>query len=366
MESDSRKNNKHFYKGKKILVTGHTGFKGSWLISILNLFEADCLGYSLQPEKGCLYEQINGDNLIKSVEGDLGDYELLIKKMNEFRPEIVIHLAAFGFMNECYQDPQRAYKSNVMGTVNLLEAIRECGTVKSVVIVSTDKVYANKSDGAIYKEEDLLRGESPYSCSKTCMEFIVNDYRETYFKNLKDRKIGIGIVRASNVLAGGDHIKSRLIPTILRSIDEGIAVELRNPTQTRPWQSVLDALDGYLTVGRFLYENPEEYSEAWNIGPTRDGIKSVSWVFNKMQSYFKGLEQSTAEHFDVNESGTLGLDITKSISRLDWSPKLDVDRVMELVVDFYKAQKEGKNVLSICRSQIKEYYDYDSYKGEAK
>lgn len=352
---DSRSNNYSFYKGKRVFVTGHTGFKGSWLTVVLNYMGARTEGYSLQPEKGCLYEQIRGDKLIHSIIGNLEDYSLLEETILNFKPEIIIHLGAYGFINECYNDPCRTYKSNVIGTVNLLEAIRKCESVKSVIIVSTDKVYVNKGDGAVYTEEDRIGGMSPYSCSKSCMELVVRDYMDTYFR-LSNRKIGVGIVRASNVLAGGDHIQSRLIPSILRSIDQGTAVKLRNPNQTRPWQSVLDALDGYLTVARFLYKEPEKYSGAWNIGPTKDGIKSVGWVFNIIQTYFWGLKEGEGGKFDVHESETLGLDITKALTELDWTPKLSLNKVIEYVVEFYKGQKQGVDVLLLCQSQIEQYY----------
>ena len=355
MGTDSHIENIDFYRGKKVLITGHTGFKGSWMTCILDYLGADVTGFALAPELGCLYSQIDGDTVINSIIGRLEDYELLLKTIHDAKPEVIIHLAAFGFMNECYNDPRRAYSANVMGTVNLLEAVRHCDSVRSVVIVSTDKVYANKGDGAVYSEDDILGGSSPYSCSKSCMELLVRDYYETYFK-VMDRDIGIGVVRASNVLAGGDHIQTRLIPSILCSLDRGEPVEIRHPEQTRPWQSVLDALDGYLTVARFLYNNPNEYSGAWNIGPTCEGIKSVGWVFDKMVTYFKGLEKRDAMKFDVHESETLGLDITKSITRLDWKPRLSTERVIELVVDFYKGQKNGVDALSLCRKQISEYY----------
>lgn len=360
---DSRENNCNFYKGKKVLVTGHTGFKGSWLCCVLNYLGAKVMGYSLPPETDSLYEQIEGDKIVTSFYGYLEDLDFLRKTIREFCPEIIIHLAAFGFMNECFKDPHRAYSSNVMGTVNLLEVIRECDFVKSVVVVSTDKVYANKDDGSIYSEEDLLGGFSPYSCSKTCMELVVKDYYDNYFKS-KEPHIGIAVVRASNVLAGGDHIQSRLIPTILNSIDAGVEVEIRNPNQTRPWQSVLDALDAYLSLGRLLYDNPDEYSEAWNIGPTIEGIKSVGWIFNKMESYFNGLEMKSLNSFEVHESETLGLDISKSLSRLDWYPKLSLDSVLELIVDFYKECKTGEKLKKICDKQINQYYGGNEYEME--
>lgn len=355
MKKNSRYNNCLFYKKRKVLITGHTGFKGSWLTCIMNYFCSESYGYALLPESNGLFELIHGEQIINSIEGKLEDYEHLKSVINEIQPEIVIHLAAFGFINECFNDPRRTYSSNVIGTVNLLEAVRECESIKSVVIVSTDKVYANKGDGAVYSETDILGGSSPYSCSKSCMELIVKDYYDTYFEK-SDRKIGIGVVRASNVLAGGDHIQSRLIPSILRSIDGGDPVELRNPNQTRPWQSVLDALDGYLTVARFLYQEPELYAGAWNIGPKKEGIKSVGWVFNKIESYFNGIEMKSATKFEVQESETLGLCIDKALAQLDWEPSLSVERVIELVVDFYKEQKKGTDVLKICQKQICDYY----------
>lgn len=355
MSNNSRQNNIKFYENKRILVTGHTGFKGAWMSCMLNYLRADVTGFALAPEKGCLYEQINGNAIINSIIGNIEDYENLANVINDCRPEIIIHLAAFGFMNECYDNPRRAYSTNVLGTVNLLEAIRYCDSVKSVVIVSTDKVYLNKGDGAIYSENARLGGDSPYSCSKSCMELIVKDYCKTYFRKMENT-IGIAIVRASNVLAGGDHIQTRLIPSILKALDMGIPVEIRHPEQTRPWQSVLDALDGYLTVARYIYNNPLKYSGAWNIGPTRDGIKTVGWVYSKMESYFTGLERLNVDDLEVHESETLGLDITKAITHLDWKPQISIERVIELVVDFYKGQKAGADILQLCQNQIKEYY----------
>lgn len=355
MNKDSRIENKKFYKNRRVFITGHTGFKGAWLTGMLYYLDANITGYALNPVENCLYEQMNGNSIINSVVGRLEDYEHLKKTVKKISPEIIIHLAAYGFINECYNDPCRTYMSNVMGTVNLLNAIRECDSVRSVVIVSTDKVYLNKGDGAIYTEEDMLGGNTPYSCSKTCMELVVKDYYDTYFRGT-DREIGIGVVRASNVLAGGDHVQTRLIPSILHSIDNGVPIELRNPNQTRPWQSVLDALDGYLTVARFLYNYPNDYSGAWNIGPTKEGIKSVGWIMDKIDKYFSGLERTKADGFMVEESATLGLDITKAITRLDWKPILTIDKIVELVVDFYKGQKQGDNIFSLCQKQIKEYY----------
>lgn len=346
--------NIQFYKGKRVLVTGHTGFKGAWLTAILHYLEADSVGYALSAEPGSLYCKMHGDGLIRNVTGDLGNTACIKKTVTEFQPEIVFHLAAFGFVKECFADPLRAYRDNVLGTANLLEALRTCDSVRSIVLVSTDKVYENHGDGAVYEESDLLGGVGPYAASKTGMEILARDYRETYFQTKKN--VGIATVRASNVLGGGDHIQSRLVPTILRSVAEGTPVELRHPEQTRPWQSVLDALNGYLTVGRYLYQEPDIYAEAWNIGPTIDGIRSVGWVFNRIRAAFQGLESCRSVEDGVQESQTLGLDIHKALTRLDWQPIVPLERTLRQLVEFFQGQQDGQWERDLCREQIEEFY----------
>lgn len=355
MDRESRNRNIEFYRGRRVLVTGHTGFKGTWLIAILNYLGANVLGYALEPRDGCLYQKIKGDDLVQSVIGDLNDEKRLDKAVKEFEPEIVLHLAAFGFVNECYQNPVKAYQTNLMGSLRLLETLRSCEKIKSIVLVSTDKVYENEGDGVNYQESDRIGGIGPYAGSKTCMEVLANDYKKTYFQDGM-RSIGIATVRASNVLGGGDHIETRLIPTILKSVAEGRTVELRNPKQTRPWQSVLDALNGYLSIARLLYNSPKEYSEAWNIGPTVEGIKSVDWVFDKISNSFKGLQTVPGGNFNIEESKTLGLNIEKALSFLDWKPYVSVERTIEMVVEFYKCQQAGEWERDICMKQIKEFY----------
>ena len=346
--------NKEFYRNKRVLLTGHTGFKGTWFTAILNYLGVEALGYSLAPAEGCLFTKINGSELIQSISGDILDYEHLERVIEKFKPEIVFHLAAFGFINECYNDPLRAYNTNVIGTVNLLEALRKVESPKSVVLISTDKVYENKGDGAIYGESEQLGGVNPYSGSKTCMEFAINDYTKSYFKDIGAS--GISIARASNVLAGGDHIKSRLIPSILNAIDGEIAVELRNPMQTRPWQSVLDAIDGYLTLGRLNYQNPQSYNGAWNIGPSVDGMRSVQWVYETIKRTFHGLSEQKGKIFEAEEARTLGLDIRKMLEKTDWEPKLSCEKVIAQVVEFYLCQKNGMDERTICMQQISNYY----------
>ncbi len=353
MEKNAHLLNRAFYRGKRVFVTGHTGYKGSWLTAILYELGAEATGYALAPPEGGLFRQMGGETMIRSVIGDVSDRESLEAALLAAQPEIVFHLAAL--VTECFAEPRRAYESNVMGTVDLFEAIRKCPSVKSVVIVTTDKVYANKGDGAVYAETDPLGGVDPYDASKTCMEYITDSYKRAYLQR-DGRMVGVSTARASNVLGGGDHVKTRLIPTILNAIAEGRPVELRHPNQTRPWQSMLDALNGYLAIGRLMYEEPERYSSQWNIGPTRDGIRSVLWVVEQMQKHYASTWYVADAAQLRPESEMLGLDISKSLALLDWEPRLSCDEMFYNVVDFFKKQQEGVDPRAICAGQIRKFY----------
>ena len=356
MEMTANLKNRDFYKGKKVFVTGHTGYKGAWLVAILHQLGAEVTGYALAAPTESMFAKMNGGELVSSIEGDVRNAELLQRAVLEAQPEIVLHLAAQAIVKDCFDDPRYAYESNVMGTVNLFEAIRRCPSVKSVVIITTDKVYENKGDGAVYAEGDLLGGIDPYSSSKTCMEFVTDSYKRSYLQT-EERMTGVSTVRASNVLGGGDYVQSRLIPSILNSIAAGKPVELRHPHQTRPWQSMMDALNGYLSIGRLMFEDPQTYSSQWNIGPTRDGIKDVLWVVNKMQEHYEHAEYVVGDSFAVTESQTLGLDITKALEKLDWKPLLSCDKMLYNIVEFYKLQHSGVPEREICRKQIQEFFE---------
>jgi CDP-glucose 4,6-dehydratase len=349
--------NRIFYPGKRVFLTGHTGFKGAWLTAVLHELGAASIGYALEAEPGSLYQKIGGDSLIRSVIADVRDYQKLKKTLGEYKPEIIIHFAALLPVQSCYDDPKLAYETHVMGTVNLLQAIRACKTVKSVLVVTTDKVYENKGDGAIYAETDRLGGIDPYSSSKACMELIRETYRKSYLQ-VDGRMAGISTARASNVIAGGDHIQSRLIPSILNAFASGKEVELRNPHQTRPWQSVLDALNGYLAIARLQYENPEPYSGAWNIGPAPEGIRTVLDVVNIMQNYYDRAAgfKPGATASRVNESQTLGLNIAKSLKQLDWFPEIPLEKMLYDLVDYFKRQQAQEPERDICMRQIQEFF----------
>jgi CDP-glucose 4,6-dehydratase len=360
-EKKASQKNKEFYKSKKVFLTGHTGFKGAWMTAVLHELGADLMGYALAPEPGSLFEKIGGDTMCKSVIADVRDSGRLNRELNGFKPEIVIHFAALLPVQNCYDDPRLAYDTHVMGTVNLFEAIRSCNSVKTVLIVTTDKVYENKGDGAVYKETDPLGGADPYSSSKACMELIAETYRKSYLQ-VDGNKIGVSTARASNVIGGGDHIQSRLVPSILNSFVKGKVVELRNPHQTRPWQSVLDTLNGYLSIARLVYEDPEQYSGPWNIGPTKEGIQSVLDVVERMQTFYKGSAGYTQNNpFKVIESRSLGLDITKSLTRLDWVPEMSLDKMLHDLVDYFKRQQAGEPERDICLGQVRDFFCLSSY-----
>ena len=355
-QKNAHQENRVFYQGKRVFVTGHTGFKGSWLTAILHELGAEMTGYALPPAEGSLFEKIGGSAMVHNVIGDVRDREAVEAALTAAQPEIVLHLAAQAIVNDCFQNPHYTYETNVMGTVNLFEAIRKCPSVKSVAVITTDKVYENKGDGAVYAETDPLGGVDPYSSSKTCMEYITDTYKRSYLQT-ETRTVGISTVRASNVLGGGDHVQSRLIPSILNSIAAGKPVELRHPHQTRPWQSMLDALNGYLTIGRLMYKEPLTYSSQWNIGPTLDGIKDVLWVVNQMQKHYTNAEYVVGDTFAVAESKTLGLDISKSLAQLDWEPILSCDKMLYNIVEFFKLQRDGVNEREICAKQIREFFE---------
>lgn len=348
--------NREFYKGKRVFVTGHTGFKGGWLTAILNELGAVSCGLALPPAPDSMFANIDGSQLIEHIECDIRDCEAVEKAIADFQPQIVIHFAALAIVKDCYDNPNMAYSTNVIGTVNLLEAVRRCDAIKSLLVVTTDKVYENKGDGAVYAETDPLGGFDPYSASKTCMEFIADSYKTSYLQT-DERTVGVATVRASNVLAGGDHVQSRLIPSILSGFASGKPAELRNPNQTRPWQSVFDAVNGYLTIARKLYEEPILFSGAWNIGPSIEGIRTVDEVFSNIQNYFESeLPYAEVEKYTVKESLTLGLDIGKALENLDWYPEQSFEKMLYDVVDYFKRQRVGEAERDICRRQIRDYF----------
>ena len=275
--------NKNFWNNKKVFLIGHTGFKGSWLAMWLKSMGVNLKGYSLSPEnKINLFQKASVENNMISEIGDIRDYNRLYNSIIDFKPEILIHMAAQPIVRKSYEDPIDTYSTNVMGTINILESARACPSLKSIVIVTSDKCYENKETQNPYKENEPMGGHDPYSSSKGCCELLINSYRRSFFND--NNSSGLASVRAGNVVGGGDWSKDRLIPDILKSFKKNESVIIRNPSAIRPWQHVLDCLSGYLILTEKLYFNNEKFSGAWNFGPNINDCKPVEWIVEKMIS----------------------------------------------------------------------------------
>lgn len=350
-----------FYKGKRVLVTGHTGFKGAWLSLWLSMLGADVTGLALEPEAGCLFEQLEKIDGVTNIYEDIRNLDVVEKAVQTIKPDIILHLAAFSFLKKAHNDPVTAFTTNVQGGVNLLEAVRQSGGVKSVVFVTTDKVYQNRGLERGYTEEDMLGGGlEVYSGSKACLEIAVESYRNAYFQPEKyeEHKTAIATARASNVLGGGDHIKSRIVPGILHSLSVNERIVIRNPQAVRPWQNILDALCGYLTLAQNLYIDGPKFSGAWNFGPYENGIQTVGKLVQGFEKSWGGSSACCiSDEAPVREAGILKLDITKSVGNLGWKPLRSLDMTIDETVYFYKKSMLGINSRELCRGQIEKYMD---------
>ena len=345
-----------FWKDKKVLITGHTGFVGTWMCIVLQRYGANIFGLSLEADKDSLFEKVKIDLNIKNYYVDLREYESVKKVLEETKPEIVIHLAAFGFVKECVIEPFRTYTTNVLGTVNFLEAVNNCEHVKNVLIVSSDKVYRN--DGTLteymFNETDALGGLDTYSASKTCEDLVAQSYFDTYLKN---KSINLNIVRPGNILGGGDHIQSRLVPSLLNGFDTGKPIEIRNKSAIRPWQHILDAIDAYLTIIVNSFEESGKIG-IYNVGPEIDGQMSVGQIFEYLQNKFSDKEAIFEEETEcsVKEAGYLGISIEKLSDTFLWKPHKNIRDILDDVYDFYIKSKEMP-LYDICIEQIEKYIE---------
>jgi len=344
-----------FYKDKKVLVTGHTGFVGAWLCLLLDYFGADITGFSLEEEKASLYGKIKKNLRLENYYGDLRKINDVRKCMKVSQPDIIFHLAAFGFIKECKNDPYTAFSSNVMGTVNLFEAIREIQSIKDIVVASSDKVYRNDDAATrLFKEGDPLGGIDPYSCSKTCEDLIVQSYYDTYLKNCGK---SVTILRPSNIVGGGDHNVSRLIPSIICSIENNQEIEIRNPEAIRPWQYILDAVDAYAVTAMEAWDTSSV--QIYNIGPTPENIRSVGEIVEilmKSSGKTKRVHLAFSDSQPSLEKKYLGLDIIKIKERIGWEPSKKLEQTIGDTYDFYK-QWECGNSYQLCRKYIEKYYE---------
>jgi CDP-glucose 4,6-dehydratase len=344
-----------FWLNKKVFVTGHTGFKGVWLCLWLNKLGAKVKGYSLPPEKNSpFYDDSNLGDLIESEYGDIRDYVKLENSIKVFEPQIIFHLAAQALVIDSYLDPVNTFSTNILGTVNLLQISKELNSLKSIVVVTTDKCYENDESKISFNELDKLGGSDPYSSSKSCCELVVNSYRDSY---LKKNNILIATARAGNVIGGGDYSSNRLIPDLLKALVLEKEVVIRNPKSVRPWQHVLNPLEGYLILAENLFNGKSQFQGSWNFGPNIEDCKDVKWIvdnFNsKLKTPIKVVLKENNENF--KEAGFLFLDCTKAINNLNWNPIWDLEDAIKSIIRWQETLAENKNIQNFCINEIEKY-----------
>lgn len=351
--------NNSFWKGKCVLITGHTGFKGSWLSLWLQSMGAKVIGYALQPNTNPnLFEVARVGLGMVSIIGDIRDLAHLKAVLTEYQPEIVIHLAAQPLVLYSYLEPVETYSTNVMGTVNLLESIRNTRNVKVVVNVTSDKCYENREWDWGYRENEAMGGHDPYSNSKGCAELVTAAYRNSYFNTdkYKDHGVAIASARAGNVIGGGDWAENRLIPDMMRAIKIGQPVSIRNPNSIRPWQHVLEPLSGYLLLAQKLYEEGSSFAEGWNFGPNDNDAKPVGWLLDQLATTWgDGVIWKFDDSDHLHEAHYLKLDCSKAKSRLNWEPKWSLDKAINLICVWHKAYLAGSDMQVMCLDQINQY-----------
>lgn len=343
-----------FWQNKRVYLTGHTGFKGSWLSLWLQNMGAIVKGYALTPvTTPNLFTEAKVADKIESEIGDIRHFEQLQSSIAYFNPDILIHMAAQPLVRLSYKEPLATYETNVMGTVKVLEAARYCQNLRSVVSVTTDKCYENKEWLWGYREDEAMGGYDPYSSSKGCAELVTSAYRRSF---MQEKGIGVATARSGNVIGGGDWSEERLIPDILKAFEEEQAVIIRNPKSTRPWQHVLEPLSGYLALAQKLYESPQEYAEAWNFGPQDEDAKPVDWILDKMVAKWpKHALWQLDDNAHPHEAGFLKLDISKAKSRLHWQPTWNLEQTLERIIQWHQAWLNKEDMQVFCLNEIQEY-----------
>jgi CDP-glucose 4,6-dehydratase len=349
-----------FWRDKRVFVTGHTGFKGSWLALWLARLGARVTGYALAPPTTpSLFEKAAVDELVSSKLGDVRDYDRLADELTRCEPDVVIHLAAQSLVLRSYAEPLETYTTNVIGTANLLQAARRLSRRCAVVNVTTDKVYENRQWVWGYRENDTLGGRDPYSSSKACAELVARAFRESFFTGERDgRQVGIASARAGNVIGGGDWTPQQLLPDTVSALGQGRPVRLRHPEATRPWQHVLDCLSGYLTLAEALHGNSDRYGEEWNFGPSEEHMQSVSRVVDAFAAHW-GLPHSweRSETSYPHEELVLRLDSHKASRELGWTCVLSFDQALAWTASWYRRHADGVSARLLCHEQIARYME---------
>ena len=346
------------FKGKKVFLTGHTGFKGAWMLKTLSLLGAEIKGYALEPRTpNDLFHLIEGEKLCESVIADLRDKKRLESEIVDFQPDFIFHLAAQPLVRLSYEIPAETFEVNVIGTANVLDGVQLLLKKCSVVLITTDKVYYNNEWIYPYRENDRLGGYDPYSASKACAELLIDSYRNSFFntKDYDNHLKGIAVARAGNVIGGGDWSKDRLIPDIVRSLMANRPVVIRNPNAVRPWQHVLEPVIGYLSLGMHLENDPIEFTQAYNFGPqSEDALSVEEMVKAAIDSWGTGEYQIEQEANQPHEAGLLKLDISKVKSDLNWAPKMNAKETVKFTLDWYNIFNTKKNYIAdFTLNQIK-------------
>jgi CDP-glucose 4,6-dehydratase len=345
-----------FWSGRSVLVTGHTGFKGSWLTLWLKRLGAEVTGLSLAPHtEPSLFKLAFGDQT--TTYADIRDLDAVRASVASARPQIVFHMAAQALVHPSYRDPVATYATNVMGTVHVLEAVREADFVEAVVVVTSDKCYENKEWAWAYRENEPMGGHDPYSNSKGCAELITSAYRASFFGSSAERRCRVASARAGNVIGGGDWAPDRLIPDIVRSFGRRRPVEIRNPRAIRPWQHVLEPLSGYIRLAELLASDEgEAYAEGWNFGPPDEDCQPVSYIVDKLAaSWGQGASWSLSDKQQPHEASFLKVDASKARARLGWRNRLRLDEALDWTAGWYRAQSDGDAAAGLTVAQIERY-----------
>jgi CDP-glucose 4,6-dehydratase len=343
-----------FWAGKRVFLTGHTGFKGSWMALWLQRMGAEVTGFALAaPTSPALYDVASVGNGMHSIIGDIRDREVLEQTLVSADPEIVIHLAAQPLVRASYHDPVGTYATNVMGTVHLLEAIRKAASVRSCVVVTTDKCYENREWPWGYREDEAMGGYDPYSNSKGCAELVVSAYRRSFFGK---GKTALASARAGNVIGGGDWAEDRLVPDILRAVAKGDPVLIRNPLAIRPWQHVLEPVGGYLVLAQALWNDPEGSAQAWNFGPRDEDAQPVQWIVERMcAAWGEDAHWIRDESVQPHEARFLKLDISKARAGLRWTPRWTLAEALESIVAWHRSWLAGDDMHRYCNAELERF-----------
>jgi len=343
-----------FWAGKRVLVLGHTGFKGAWLSLWLRSLGARVSGLSLPPDEPSLFVAAGVERLVDNHYADIRDVEAVKRITQQVEPEIVLHLAAQSLVRRSYAEPVETYATNVMGTVHVLAAVNAVPSVRSVVVVTSDKCYENREWHWAYREDEPMGGHDPYSSSKGCAELVTSAWRQSFANG--SRSLGIASARAGNVIGGGDWATDRLVPDCIRALSKGEQIGIRNPASTRPWQHVLEPLNGYLLLAERITEAPKNFSEGWNFGPVEEDARPVSWIADRVVAAWGDNAQWSKVGSDpLHEAHFLKVDASKARARLGWRPLLRLDQGLRWTVDWYKKFLAGGSALTLTEAQIEDY-----------